>query len=338
MKKAIILLLSLCYVAVYAQNDTLTNKSVIDMLKLGFSQSVILTKVETSITNFDTSIEALKELKENGVPDTIIVSIMNGSAKEKTNTGEEKTGIYVKEGNEMIKILPTVFSGTKTNTLASAFTYGIASSKIKSTLNKATSANKVLSSKPEFYFYFSPPTNDSFSTGAANWWFASASSPNEFALVKLTVKKNKRELQTGQVNIYAGSNIGVDEDQAIKFDIKQTSDYTFKVTPEIPLEPGEYCFFYQGVIPQGGFTNQSVFDFSIPTAYGVVPKFQVGSIVWTLKNNKPYYFEVKKVEIKNNGVYYTGVNNADRRFIYEESDCYASKKDLMDNTTKTRHE
>lgn len=266
MKKLLIALACLFILSarIFAQEEVLTNKSVLDMMELGFSEDIILTKIETSEANFDTSIEALKDLKAKGVSDAVIKSIMSNEHKDKESEKEKKenkTGIYTRVNGEFVKILPTVFSGTKTNTLASAFTYGIANAKIKSTLNGATSRNVIPYNKPEFFFYFKKSSNDAFA--ATNWWFLSATSPNEFVLTKLVSKRNKRELQTGKVNIYAGSNMGIDEESAIKFNIIPINDFSFKVETEEPLAPGEYCFFYQGVIPQGGFTNQSVFDFSI---------------------------------------------------------------------------
>lgn len=268
MKKVLFLIvLALCFnTNIFAQDEKLTNQSILDMMELGFSEEIIITKIKTSEVEFDTSIDALKTLKAKGVSDEVIKSIMNGNKKQEetnSNVSENRTGIYLNNDGEYIKILPTVFSGTKTNTLGSAFSYGIASAKIKSVMNNAESTNVVNKDIPEFWFYFAQKNNDSFNVGASNWWFASASSPNEFALVKLNQKKNKRELVTGKVNVYAGSSLGVDEKYTIPFEIEIINDYTYKVVPKEPLEMGEYCFFYQGTIPQGGFTNQSVFDFSI---------------------------------------------------------------------------
>ena len=38
-----------------AQDEVLTNQSITDMLELGFSNDVIVTKINTSKNNFDTS-------------------------------------------------------------------------------------------------------------------------------------------------------------------------------------------------------------------------------------------------------------------------------------------
>lgn len=270
MKKVICLFLLLLNVGiVFGQDERITNQSVLDMVEMGFSEDVILTKIKTSDTDFNTELDDLKALKTKGISDAIIMAIMNtkkGNDESSNTASENKVGLYYENNGEQKKILPTVFSGTKTNTLGAAFSYGIASAGIKSILNNAESTNVVNDNNPLFWFYFSTQKNESaFTVGANNWWFFSATSPNEFVLVKLEKKKKKRELKTGSVNVYSGSNIGVNEKQIIPFDIEIVNDYKFKVTPKTPLEDGEYCFFYQGTIPQGGFTNQSVFDFSIQT-------------------------------------------------------------------------
>lgn len=246
----------------FAQTEILTNQSILDMIELGFSEEVILTKIKTSETDFDTSIGALKILKEKGVSDTVMMAVMNGATDNKNiEIADVEAGIYFDNMGELVRILPTVFSGTKTNTLGSAFSYGLASSDIKSTLNNAESTNVIKIDNPTFWFYFDSQNNIDFK----NWWFFSASSPNEFVLVRLDKKKKRRELKTGSVNIYAGTNVGVAERHLIPFNIEIVNNNTFKVTPKEPLDDGEYCFFYQGSIPQGGYTNQSVFDFSIQT-------------------------------------------------------------------------
>ena len=134
----------------------------------------------------------------------------------------------------------------------------------QTTLNSQLSSTKGVSSNVILL------TLDTFPDVSAEWLLRGkgemliASSPNEFALVRLTTKKGRRELETGSVNLYAGTSIGVDEKNHIQIDIEKIDDYTFKVKPRYFLNTGEYCFYYQGSIPQGGYNNQSVFDFSIP--------------------------------------------------------------------------
>lgn len=327
MKSILLLLIITLSVNAYSQSETMTNKSIIEMMGMGFSDDIIIAKIKEGKGDFSTSIEELKDLKDKGVSDAIIVEIMGKKSKTEN---DDKIGIFTKANGNLIKILPTVFSGTKTNTLAAAFTYGIADATIKSSLAGATSRNIIQSSKPDFFFYFAKAQNNSFSIGASNWLFSSATSPNEFSLVKLNSKKNKRELNIGKVNIYAGNNIGVSEEQTIKFSITQIDDFVFGVKPSGQLEAGEYCFFYQGVIPQGGYSNQAVFDFSIPEECGVVSKYRVDDTVWTINNDKPKSYKITDVKFEEDGVHYVGVGGSSwKEYDIPESKCYASKKELI---------
>ena len=323
---------------VCAQEEVLTNKSILDMLDMGFTSDVIIGKIQTTKSAFDTTVESLKGLKEKGVENDIIIAMMHSQKSEKDKAQEkkiEKTGIYVKIGEEERKIYPTVFSGS--NTLGAALSYGLADAKIKSTLNGEHSQNVVENNSPEFYFYFNEEQASELSIRATNWWFSVASSPNEFVLVKLKSKGRKREMEIGTVNLYAGNSVGVNEKNIVKFDIEALDGNVFKVTPIWLLEPGEYCFYYQGIVPVGGYTNQAVFDFSIP--YNA--KFELlanpigdrkGKIVWILKNGKPKMFVVVECRKGKDELYYGLANNEDgtANFFVKESECYSSKKELKE--------
>ena len=255
----------LCEVAPAQEAEKLTNQSVVDMVEMGFGEEIILSKIRTAPHDFDTSLSALKALKEKGVPAKVIAEMI-GTDDALKKEEEMRKGIYARVGEEELKILPSVFSGSKTRVLAAGLTYGIASGKVKSIINNAESRNVIKDRLPAFYFYFAPSSGQELSAqGGTDWWFKTATSPNEFVLVKLKSNKNKnvRELLTGKVNVYSGSTLGIDPKDAIPFRIEPVSDLEYKVVPELPFEPGEYCFFYQGTIPQGGVTNQSIFDFSI---------------------------------------------------------------------------
>lgn len=261
---------------VCAQEKKMTNETVMNMLELGFSEDVIASKISASECEFDTSIETLQLMKEAGVSSGIIVAMLN---KQKENREEEEankeivTGIFYEENNQLVRIYPTSFSGTKTSTLGSALTYGLADSKIRSTMVGASSRNVIKTTYPEFYFFFAKKEKENSSI---DWWFSVAPSPHQFVLSKLKAKKNRRELGTGKVNLYSGSSIGVDENDIIGIKIQHVGGNAFKVTPEKVLEPGEYCFFYQGMIPMGGYNNQAVFDFSIsPNADSSISKYVI---------------------------------------------------------------
>ena len=266
MKKLLTIIILLMSVYVTAQ-ETITNKSIIEMKQLGFDDNMIIDKINTSDVKFDASISELSKLKNAGVSTEIISLIME---KSKHNT-KSRTGIYylAKDGEEKL-IQPSVFSGSNSNAAAQKLISGLINSKTKAQLPKTQSNNVIYTNPPEFTFVFDPSssdvdnmqTNQGNQAGFLNWWFRTATSPNEFVLVKLTVKekKNLREVITGKKS-WISSSSGIDPKYALPFKIEEIESNKFKVTPS-PLEPGEYCFIYQGQVPQGR-TNQSVFDFSI---------------------------------------------------------------------------
>lgn len=65
-------------VAVFAQTqETLTNQSVIEMIKSGFSEIVIIAKIRSSKNSFDTSTAALRDLKNSGATDAVMLAILS---------------------------------------------------------------------------------------------------------------------------------------------------------------------------------------------------------------------------------------------------------------------
>ena len=61
-------------------SSTLGNKEVLEMIKAGLTAEVIVAKIKSSPTSFDTSPAALAELKSANVPDTVILAMVNGPA------------------------------------------------------------------------------------------------------------------------------------------------------------------------------------------------------------------------------------------------------------------
>ena len=60
--------------------SALTNKDVLDMIKAGLTADIVIAKIKSSETNFDTSPAALAELKAANVPDSVILAMVKGPA------------------------------------------------------------------------------------------------------------------------------------------------------------------------------------------------------------------------------------------------------------------
>jgi len=265
--KKFLLIVSFALTSCVMAQETVTNESVIQMVELGFDDYMIIDKITHSDVKFDASISALSSMKTAGVSSEILSLIME---KSRQNT-KSKTGIYYLAADGEDKLVqPSVFSGANSNAVAQKLVSGLINAKQKAQLPKTQSNNVIRNSQPEFTFIFDPSVtevdnmqnNQGNQAGVFNWWFRMASNPNEFVLVKLTVKekKNLREVITGK-NSWITSSSGIDPKYALHFSIEEIEGNKFKVVPD-NLERGEYCFIYQGQVPQGR-ENQSVFDFSI---------------------------------------------------------------------------
>jgi hypothetical protein len=88
--------LSLAYALLASENSrvpqanvsALTNKDVLEMLKVGLSQEVVIAKIKSSNCAFDTSPDALKALKAANVPDGVILEMVRAplTVGEKNST------------------------------------------------------------------------------------------------------------------------------------------------------------------------------------------------------------------------------------------------------------
>lgn len=81
MKNVIYLMLLVLPLTISSQ-EIFNNQSVIDMSELGFEEQVIIDKIESTNSDFDTSIGALKTLKESGISPTILSAMIKASKKE----------------------------------------------------------------------------------------------------------------------------------------------------------------------------------------------------------------------------------------------------------------
>jgi hypothetical protein len=89
--------------AAKAQTPALTNKDVVEMMKAGLTADVIVAKIKSSETNFDTSPNALAELKAANVADNVILAMVKGpSPAAAANEAAPADGIVnVPDGTEV---------------------------------------------------------------------------------------------------------------------------------------------------------------------------------------------------------------------------------------------
>lgn len=259
-----------------AQTDTVTNKTVIQLKSAGLSSDIIKSKIQGSPCRFDLSTDALIALKKANIPDDVITAMLSKSntttASSQTGAVENETnvtpGIYYCKGQpcKLTELEASVYSQGKMGSgILTAMTYGVAKTKMKATLSGDKANLQVAERKPTFYFYFDKSSSNNFgNNGVQSFWFASATSPNEFLLVKFSTTKKSREVVTGSWNSYAGLSSGIDDKNKVSFKYEKVSQGVYKVFTEQALEEGEYCFMYAGgTAVYGNAPLQKVYDFGI---------------------------------------------------------------------------
>lgn len=257
-------------------DEVLTNDSVISLHKAGLSSTIIVSKIRTSKTNFNTSTDELIRLKQAQISDEIVAAMFEATkrtseATSSTGAGNasnldpndphaaHEAGIYLYQrvdGKQtMIQLEPSVSKQSKTGgVFSSAITYGIAKVKFKATLNGQNAALQLSDARPVFYFYFEVKNSG---LSSSNYY---ATSPNEFSLVKFDVKSNSREVTVSQANVM-GAQSGTMDKAARAFTYEKIAPGVYKVTPQQDLTDGEYGFYNAaGVGPSGG---AKIFDFGI---------------------------------------------------------------------------
>jgi len=264
------------------QTKKMNNKDVVEMASIGLSDDIIVDKIRLAEgTDFDTSLPALRALKEAKVADAVIREMINphsnlaGANNSTVTPGNPNDpevphdpGIYIyakgRNGVQMSLLEPTVYSEGKSSGLfKTAITYGIAKTKWKAVVRGAHANLKSSDAAMAFYFYFEETT-----AGLSHASFGGTSTPNEFTLLKFDVKSDTRETVVMKMNAF-GASSGTDEKANMAFSFTKLRPGVYKAVPNQPLKPGEYCFLSSsgiGVSPYGGAGAAGasrLFDFGV---------------------------------------------------------------------------
>ena len=81
-----VFILNLCLLTPTASGQTdeaLTNEMILKMATDGLSGDIIIAKISGSSTRFDTSPEAMGTLKQSGVPDAVILAMVQSTGSPK---------------------------------------------------------------------------------------------------------------------------------------------------------------------------------------------------------------------------------------------------------------
>jgi hypothetical protein len=231
--------------------DVLTNDSVISMKKAGLSDSLILAKIRSSASKFDTSTKGLIALKNAGISDQVIEAMVShsGTAAAPAQQAAPPATAAATPGAARQSI--SYLSGGKAVELAMAaaafeFSNSPFDAKSELVLRGRKAQYRIIDKKPTFY---------------------SAWSANDAPLVRLRPGKDHDDrnlkIAGGSYAPYGGSSYKYGVRSEDKIDLepaeKDARGY-YRLTPKEPLKAGEYGF----VVTYGTTgTSGQVYDFGV---------------------------------------------------------------------------
>lgn len=269
---ALLLLFSLCG---YGQSTALTKDTVIQMVKAGLPDDVIINKIKAEPTLPNLSADDLIALKTAGASDAVIRALLSPTpaspapavvasvapaADPNDPMASHDPGVYLmtvsREGAKTMVLIERAGSGRdKTAHVGqAALTMGIMKAQVRAEV-PGPRASVRAGDKPEFYMYF-PATGNLGSADAI-------SSPTQFSLILLEKKKDHRETVVAKQG-YGRASAGIDEKKTVAFSANKFRAYAYKVTPNGNLKAGEYAFI--AATGMGGTASGAavvIYDFGI---------------------------------------------------------------------------
>jgi len=234
--------------------EVLTNDSVLAMKKAGMSDSLILAKIRTSQTKFDTSTKGLIGLKSAGLSDQIIEAMVghSGSPGSSSAPAAAAPAAPAAAAASATTARETIFhlTGNKYVELTAAassveFNTSFFDSKSELVLRGKKAQYRISDRKPVFY---------------STW------SANDVPLVRLKPGSDHDDrnlkISSGSYAPFGGSTkFGVRSEDKVDVESEKDARGLYKMTPKEPLKPGEYGF----VLTYGmaGGTSGRVFDFGV---------------------------------------------------------------------------
>jgi hypothetical protein len=234
--------------------EVLTNESLVALKKAGLSDSIIVSKIKSSQTKFDTSTKGIIGLKNAGLSDQVIEAAVNaGSAKTApappaaaapaapaaaATPAAARESIVQLIGGKSVELVPANAS--------LEFSSGFFDSKSELVLRGRKAQYRIADKKPVFY---------------STW------SANDAPLVKLKPGSDHDDrnlkISSGSFAPFGGSvKYGVRSEDKVDMEAaERDARGLYKLTPKEPLPPGEYGFVLNYGMAAGA--SGRVYDFGV---------------------------------------------------------------------------
>lgn len=240
------------------EKKPITNADIVNMVKAAVPESNIVKAIQQSITNFDTSPQGLIELNKQGVSSKIIDAMQQAGApttptqptpKRPANNPRSNRQFPANALGQSVVILIDAEGRTEmkhSSPEGGRFNIGVmdvvnplGSTKIKAVF-KGNHAELRTKTTPAA-FEGSIPNN--------------VNPTDQVALVRLTQKKDTREIETGRYGVLSGNRTKSNQKDIVPITIEEIKEQNasrstskqYNIKPVNPLPPGEYAIVVGGV-------------------------------------------------------------------------------------------
>jgi hypothetical protein len=256
--------------------QALNNDAVIKLVKAGLSDDLIVSTVSASAGAYDISADGLIALKSAGVSDKVVAAIVAKASAPAPAPAAAPTvaaalvvpdpddpaaphdpGIYLlttsADGKQKMLFIDRAGAGGE------KMHRGFSSASMAAQIPGAHASARSVDGKPVFYMYF-PSTSDNGGLGGAGL----ITSPSQFSLLTLDVKKDHRETAVAKISGFGGMSVGNDTKKTSLFDSVRVRSGVYKVSPKESLKPDEYAFLASSNVA-GSATGGTVviYDFGV---------------------------------------------------------------------------
>ena len=249
-----------------AQGKPLTNADIVEMTKAGLPENTIVLAIEKGPAQFDTSPQALIQLKNNGVSTATLDAMIRAGAPATTassNTTSVRkpdplnplstttvmtpgsSGVAMIDGDTRTAMKYST-PDARTNSMLGAFVNPLHKSRINYALNGNHAPLRTRNTSP------------SFEVGIV----ADANPTDVVAVVKLKAKSDRREIEASRGGI-TGISTGFRKQDLVPVTLEEVPGSpnqvykTYRVKLVSPIPPGEYALVYG---------SGSFYDFGVDTA------------------------------------------------------------------------
>jgi hypothetical protein len=230
------------------QKKPITNPDIVAMVKAGLPESTIVVAIQQSPANFDTSPQALIELKTQGVTPKIIETMLQAGAPTTTAqpVPQPQTNNPLSNQQSPVVVFIDATGRTEMKYSPSDMDYKIGamaivafgSTKIKTTIKGKDARLRTTTTTPSFEA--STPSN--------------AYPTDQIGLVKLTPKSDKREIETGKIATFSPGSSGFKTKDIVPIAIEEIKEQNtsgsfykrYSIKTVNPLPPGEYALVVGG--------------------------------------------------------------------------------------------